>query len=435
MTSVNHFRNLRDIFRVIMGAGVARGFSLLNMIIIARYLGASEFGKFSIFYLFLILSWRTSQGFDTTFIRYAKINESEELKSQFLKATVFLKVSYMVLFLGFLVPLSDTIAVLFFNKPEASALITKSVLTGCSLAFLSTISSTFQEQEHFGLFAILNAIFTGFIFFALMILILLKLKINLSNVISVYMIGGLAIGTISLIILFKKVGNIFSVELGALRNSFSMGKWVVGITLLHYILLKIDVMVLARYVDYGKIGIYAVAQHFVTIVVLLITAMSAVFLPKSMDSVKSQKDFRRYAKESILPVTIINILLLLLILFSPMIIKIAYGQAYEDATIILRILLIGLFFANFYTPFSFVFYALDDSRTRFILEFLGLNITFVLLLLFISTSGTVGAAVAKSFALIISAAISWLILQKRLKDHFSWSLVKNSKSEYEISGT
>ena len=407
-------KTFKDYITVLFGTGFARGIAFLNSIIIARLLGPEEFGKFSIFYVVMILTWLFPGAFDTTFVRYAKTSNSKAEKKDFLKTAVFLKLVYSVLILCSSYPLAYFLANYCFHKPEIQSLLIASMICGVFLSFLKTVASTFQEKERFVEFAGLHAFYTISILCILILLKALRFGFSLKSIIFIYLTISTIIGIVSIRSLFQKIGRLFPLNINALKTSFSLGKWIFGIACIYYIFQRIDTLFLARYVKFGSIGIYSVAGQLIMLVSVMTGSLSGVFLPKASRALDSRRAFKVYVKESILGISMINTFVAVLAITAPFCIKILYGNEYILAGSILRILLVGWFISIIYKPFSFLFYTLNDSKTKFLLELLKFFAVIMLLYYLVPLKGIIGAAIAISVALSLNSIISLIILKSKV---------------------
>ncbi|KPJ65630.1 MAG: hypothetical protein AMJ43_10385 [Coxiella sp. DG_40] len=407
-------KTYKDYITVLFGSGFARGLALLSSIIIARLLGPEEFGKFSIFYIIMILVWLLPQAFDTTFVRYAKAANSKREKNEFLKTAVFLKLVYFVTVLCISYPLAYFLANYCFHKPYIQFLLMASMVCGGFLSFLMSIASTFQEKEKFTEFAVLNTSYTALILCALLLLKASNLEFSLRNVVLIYLAITIAIGIISIMVLFKKIGKLFPLNAERLKISFSLGKWIFGVTCVYFIFQRLDILFLTRYVDLKLIGIYSASTRLIIFVALMTGSLAGVSLPKANAAIKSKSLLKTYVKESVISIIIIDIFIILLIIGAPFCIKILFGNEYLLAGIISRLLLIGWFFVVVYTPFSFLFYALDDSRTRFLLELLKIITAIILLYWLVPKYNLIGGAIAMSLSLVLNTFISLTVLRHKL---------------------
>ncbi|MBM2832846.1 MAG: Polysacc synt protein [Candidatus Brocadiaceae bacterium] len=395
---------------VVLGSGFSRGMSLASSVIVARTLGPTQFGLFSIFYVTMVLTWQLPQAFDTSYIRYAKTSRCAGEKKEFLKTAILQKFLYACIVLGVSYPLSSFLANYCFYKPETHTILMVSLFCGVFLSFLMTIASVFQEKERFGIFTILNSFYTASVLFTLLFFMVSKYELTLETVVFVHLIAAVIVGVASIIVLFKKTGNIFRINVAALKKSFSLGKWIFGVGCAFFIFQRLDVLFLTRYVDFESIGIYSAASQIIMIVSLMTGALSGVSLPRACTIKESSKAFKAFTKESFCVIATINVFILVLYFVSPFFIRLLYGNEYLFAASIMKVLLIGWLFAVFYTPFSFLFYVFDDSRVRFLLELFKVALAVLLLYWLVPMYGLLGGAISMSIALSVNASISIIIL-------------------------
>lgn len=413
-------KTLKDYITVLFGTTFARGISFLTTILLARVLGPFEFGKFSIFYMVMILIWQLPQAFDMTFVRYAKTANGKEEKKEFLKISVFLKLVYSAALLVLSYPSAIFLAKYCFGKPEIKNILMASLICGVFLSFLMSIAIIFQEKEKFLQFSILNAFYSVTIFCILLALKIINLKFTLKVVIFIFLLVSITIGIVSLILLFKKkIKNLFPLNTIILKKTFSLGKWVFGVSCIFYLFQRLDFLFLSRYVKYELLGIYSAAMQLVMIISLMTGSLSGVFLPKSSVALQSKASLKSYIKESISAIIVINSFIVVLMIFSPFLIKMFYGNEYLLANTPFLILLIGWFVSVFYLPFSFLFYTLEDSRTRFFLELS--KIIFAVIFLFILVPGytLIGAALAVSLSLILNTLVSFGVLRYKITKFYN----------------
>ena len=406
-------KTLKDYFIVLFGSGMGRAIALVNSIVIARCLGVESFGRFSIFYVLMIIIWQFPQSFDVTYVRYAKTVNSKEEKNDFLKSAVFLKLLYSGVMLCISIPLASFLARYCFNKPDIQALLVYSIISGVFLSFLFTVASIFQEKEKFIEYSILNAIYTISIFLACLLVPCFRIELTLNIVVVIYLVTTVLLGIVSILLLFKKTGWIFPLNINVFKRSFSLGKWIFGVTVASFIFQRLDVFFLARYVDFRTIGLYSAAVQMIMAISLMTGSLNGISLPKASEAIRSKKTLRKYIKESIVTTILINCAIVVLIIISPSCLKLLYGRAYLAVAPALRILLIGWMFAVLYVPFSSLFYAIEDSRTRFFVEASKIMLGALLLNYLIPRYGVMGAAFAMSFTLFLNTCISLMILKYR----------------------
>ena len=407
-------KSIIDYFTIIFGSSLARGVALVNTVIIARVLGPKDFGVFSIFYAVMILAWQLPQSFDTVFVAYAKQQSSISQKAELLKAAVALKLIYLGVLLLFSYPLSFVLATYCFEKPESAGPLMSALFCGGCLMFLMTIASIFQEEERFGWFSALSGVYTVLILIGLIALWLTNVSYSLKGVIAIFIGVCSMIGCISVALLWRRIGNLFKVKWNTLSRSFEQGKWIFGVTFVFFLFSRIDVLFLARYVGYEDLGKYSVASQLIMGVMLITGALSGICLPKASAAVISRGSFRAYVRESLWAVCIIELAIAVLLLGAPLIVGILYGSEYQSAGNILRILLLGWICNVPFIPFSFLFYALNDSKTRFFLELTKLVLGIWLLFYLVPLYGLPGAAYAVSLAMASNTVLSFGMIKLRM---------------------
>lgn len=409
-------KTYKDYLYVLGGTGFSRFAAFINSAIIARWLGPEEFGRFSIFYIVMILCWQVPQAFDYSFIKYAKTSASGVEKNNYLKTAVFIKIVYLILLLLIAYPLGYFLSHYSFEKPDTLNIIIAGIVCGVFLSFLMSVATVFQEREEFGKYALLPSLQSGSI---LLILLFLKASGRMNIIgytkgfVVIYTVIAILLGTASLVLLLKKTGSIFPLHADILKKSLSFSKWILGVTLTYYLFQRVDLLVLTRYSYFKDIGIYSVAVQPIMVISLLMGSLSGIFLPKAMNAVKSRADLAIYTKESLAGICLPLAGIVVLMITAPYFIRFFYGEQYLASTAILRILLVGWLFASLYQPFSFLFYALNDARTRFYVELMKIFLAFILLLFLVPSYGVYGAAVAVSVALGLNAIIALMLLKVR----------------------
>lgn len=414
-------KTITDYLTVLLGTGVGRGIAFVNSIIIARTLGKEDFGKFTIFFVVMVLTWIFPQAFDSVFVRYAKTASDENEKNEFLRVSFFLKLLYSVIAIALAYPLSRLLAVVFFGKPEIGIIIVWAIISGVFQAFLMTIASIFQEREHFNIFSILYASYTFSIFTALGLLRLVPALFNLNIVIAVHVIVSIVIGSFSIILLLKrKIKRVWPLNRHCLEKSFALGKWAFGSMVVAFAFARVDTFLLPRYISFDAIGIYGVAQQVTMLISVLAGSLSNVFLPKACASIINKKTIKRYIKESFVLIFVIQASILTLILFAGKVIYVLYGSEYLSAKIVVQILLVGWLFYILFLPFGALFYAFENSKSRFFVDTFRFCVAVVLLFYLIPHYKEIGAAWGMTITHFISGVVGFLVLTNIIKQQ-KWS--------------
>jgi O-antigen/teichoic acid export membrane protein len=411
-------RTLKNFTFIGFGTSFARGFALVNSLIIARVLGPSIFGIFSIFYAVMILSWQLPQAFDGVFVSMAKKTDIKADKIQYLKSAIALKFLYVLTLITLSYPLAFFIGNYCFGKQNLNLPLIYAFLCGSFLTFLLTIASTYQEEERYVLFASIHSVYTSAVFIGLVLLLITKIQFTLNTIFFIYVAISILIGLFSIKFLLKKTGSLLHINRPILLKSFGEGKWVFFANVMFCIYVRLDVLFLPRYVSYESLGQYAVAATLISVVTLALGPLAGVSLPRASLAIRSKEAFNSFVKESLFAVLLIEFGIVLFFMLASHIVILFYGIQYLISVKILRILLVGWMFGAIFVPFQFLFIALEDSRTRFYIELVKFFIAFFLLYILVPSYGITGAAYAITVTLFLGSIISFFLLKLRLKTTF-----------------
>jgi O-antigen/teichoic acid export membrane protein len=377
-------------------------------------LGPEHFGIFSIFFAATMLVWHIPIAFDAVFVSYAKQFDTKGGKNELLKAPIAIKIYYFFVIAIIAYPLSYFLAKYCFQKQQVLLPLIAAMLCGIFITFLTTVASTFQEEERFGKYASMHAFFTGFVLVSLIFLKIIRDEPSLQAVIIAYIVVSIIIGSVSFALLIFQLGSISNVDKALLKTTFHWGKWIIGSQMAYHLFYRLDIFFLTRYVDFKDIGVYSVAAQLNYVIGLATGALAGICLPKAGRAVRSKEAFQYYFKESIFIIVMIEVGIGIYMIIAPIAVTYLYGNQYAAAAGILKILLWGCVFNAMFVPFSFLFIALGDTRTRFMLELTRLIIGAGIMLWTVPRFGLMGAAYTMTATLLIDAIVSIAVLRYRL---------------------
>jgi len=409
-----HNRTILDHLSILFGSGISRAFAFATNIVISRCLGKAAFGQFSLFYAAFTLAWLIPLAFDITFIKYAKSVEISERKLDFMRSTVQIKILYILTTVGICYPLIALLEGLLVVENQAARLILSGILSGSLISFTNTLASSYQEKEKFFVYGLMQGACSLLVFLSVALTIMTNEQISLDAIIRMYSTFSIALGLLGLALLVRMTGNPFILNKAVLIEIISFGKWVLFMTIAVNIFSRIDLFILSKYVSYEEIGLYSSASQLVMLIYFVTGSMGGVFLPKAVNAIKSFNALKDYVQDCFAPISLLISMLIALFIGSPLWLRIIFGYEYLQAASVLRILLLGCFFSVLYGPFSYLFYALDDARVRFLLEFSKFAIAIILLFIAVPALGKTGAALAISMALFINAILSSIVLRRKL---------------------
>lgn len=384
---------IENYLTVILGSGIGRGLSFLTSLILARRMGANNFGIYTIFFTVLMLFWQFPTIIDGIYVRFAKAGEKEE-KLEYIKTTFFMK---CIIFLALVIsayPLGYVLAHFAFKKPQLVFNLTAAIIAGAALSIFTSVVGLYQAEEKFRTFAILNSLVYALVFSLVVIFVLLIPAITPFSVILIYTFSSLCAGFLGLLYLLRLVKPPFKINFSLLNKMAHYGKWLLGFTFIELLLQRLDILVLARLVNYTELGIYSAAVRIAMFAMILSAASSTVFMPKGCASLKSKKHLKSYFKESLTITLALSAVITGLIVLAPLLIKLFFGGQYIGSLLASRILLLDTIFVTLYMPFNYLFLAKGDSRLIFVFMLIKLALTVLAMFLLIPRFGAIGAALS-----------------------------------------
>ncbi len=386
-------KTVKNYFTVICGSGFSRGLSFLTSMILARHMGANNFGIYTIFFTVMMLFWLFPTIIDGIYVRFAKA-EKETERLEYIKTTFLMKCGIFIILIALAYPLAYVMAHFAFNKPRLVFDLTAAIIAGASLSIFTSVVGIYQAEEKFHIFSILNSVFYALVFFLVVVFIFLIHTLTPFVVILIYSISAVAVGSLGGLYLFRITKPPFRINFVLLNKMMHFGKWLLGLSFIDLLLQRMDVLVLARLVSYEELGVYSVAVRIAMFAMILSAASSAIFMPKGCESLKSRKHLKAYFKESLVVTMGLSVVILALIAAAPLLIKLFFGMQYSNSLSASRILLLDTIFVMLYMPFGYLFLAKGDTRQLFIFMSIKLALTIVAMLILVPRFGVLGAALA-----------------------------------------
>jgi len=388
---------IRDYMSVVVGTGVSKAISYCIFIILAHSLGISGFGFFSLFFTIMILIWQFPNVIDVTYVRYVLAEDLLD-KLSCLRVAFFIKISIFTFILIMAYPLAYFLAFNVFHKPDSLLCISSAIISGAFLSLFTTLTAVYQGEGNFLKFSVSNTAFYASVIAIISIILLLKIKLSLSIVIGTNTLVAIFVGIFGILQLFKKIKKLFPVNMKLLFDMFHFGKWLLAANLTFIIFQRLDILVLAKYVDYDTLGIYSAAVRVAMLASIFTTSVSAIFIPRGSQALNSLQQLKSYLRESLIASTALAFFVVLLAIFSPTIIKVLLGERYLKSLPYARLLLLEPIFTLLYTPFMYLFYAENNSLTVFILGLTIFVATICSLFFLVPAYGLTGAAISIPFA-------------------------------------
>jgi len=399
-------------------AGVNAFLSFIFWVVIARSLSPSELGLFSVVFNFIsILYVICDIGISSSILRFlpqAIRDAKSEEESQIIKVSFLVSLGASgIVALGlilFSAPLSDFV----FVRKELSFpfIISSFSLIGFSLSYLFV--TILQGRQKF-LFAALAE--SSIIFFKVLLtgMLLLSGRLNFNSILFIFSLSsfvGFLIGLPFISLRFLSAKG----DITLLKTLFNFGIWVALARIANAASGRIDSLMLVRFVEASQIGFYTAAQRVTFIFPLLVGGVSVVLSPK-FSSLKDPDEAKSFMIKSSLLMSSLFFLVLLLFVFAPWLVVVAYGEIYQPAVFILRILLVSsFFFIASSIPTTVLLYYLGESKIFTLISIFQLVLIFLGDLILIPRVGVLGPAVSLSIAYAVVFFLSLLFVFQRFRE-------------------
>jgi len=390
------------------GGGVFRA---LLVIISARYLGASEYGAFSIAMNFVLLfSFLPELGLSVILTR--ELSKAKEGEKQ--------KIFNTILSLSILLSLFSYFLILILGKIFIKNNISLSLLPILGLMMILDIFREFSygvyraqlRGELQGIFHFL----TNFILLILGFLFLNYFKDSFYLSIA-YLIGigiGFILSSIFILNYIKKFRFLFDIKKYLYYFNFS---WPIALANALYLsLLFIDSLILGWYFPSFIVGLYTSAVKVNEFLIVFPTSIALALLPMFSRNLNNQELLRENLEFGIK----LTYLLVLPIIFCGMIISyeiidLIFGKEYLMGHIGLKILLPSFIASSLFMIFSQFLIAINKRRELIIYEILVFFINLIGNLILIPKFDFIAAAYTTTFSNYLSFLFGFFIVNKYIK--------------------
>lgn len=244
-------------------------------------------------------------------------------------------------------------------------------------------------------------------------IILVLAKVDVYGFALSYSIDFFLIAFILIIVYKKKGGQKLGFSFSMAKQLFSISKYYIIANLMMSILSQIDIVMIKLMIDTDSAGIYATAHTCATMLSFIFYAIIDSFRPEIFNGKKQgQEVFESRMKELFCIIIYFSLFTSAMItLFSPLIIKIMYGNEFISAVDVLRV---AVWFANF----SFLgtcrnIWILAEGKQKFILliNTFGAICNITLNYFMITWWGIMGAAIASVITNVLMNVVLVFIIK------------------------
>jgi len=407
----NFSRPLINFVAVFGGNMLGKLFGLISAIILARYLGPEDYGKYafviSFAFIFMVIA---DYGLNDLFIR--DIARDKSLASKYLALGIIVKPLFSMVAIILLI-----LAVYIMGYSKDIILYT--AIFSVHLIFITlvnTVSSIFKAHERmeYSSFITITIGMIGLIFIASIVYLNgTLLQILMFKVVSFFI--GFVLG---LVIILKKIAKPdFSIDYSYVKNHLIKAMPFLTIGIIHALYFNVDIIMLSKMQGDVYVGWYTPAANDLFFGILIIpTAISTVIYPM----------FSRHFRESIEKLRescnfSIKILVLLGVpigfgsfVLAPQIIYFIFGSQYENSIIVLQIISIAIIFVFVRQSLGFCLAAVGKEKVLMWINAGSLGLNIVLNYILIPIYAHVGAVLTTVFCIILSVMLNYFYLNKEI---------------------
>ncbi len=156
----------------------------------------------------------------------------------------------------------------------------------------------------------------------------------------------------------------FMLEPAAVRSILSFGKWIFVSTLLSFLAMQIDRLVLAGFFPLAEVGVYAIAVGLAMLVTVMVgTLQSAVVFPWYSRMLDEGVELGEAFRKTRAPILLMSTFIAgMMVVGAASLFELAYDERYKLAAVYLPILAIGGWFSCLESMYGAAFLATGRSR-------------------------------------------------------------------------
>jgi O-antigen/teichoic acid export membrane protein len=406
---------------IFIARGIEISSNLLLTVIITRYLGVENFGKYSfIMAIIWVLSPLISLGLPQILCR--EIAKEKEKAANFLGTTWVIN--------AFIVPLLLLIvlATAFFTKLETVSTVALLIATGFFVLrilhkFIISLFTAYEAMEY-------DTISTFVIRLAELLCIAVAVLFDL-GFLSLFIAIGVAdtLGLLSAVFMLKKwfVLPRLAINFEQIRYMLKEALPLAFVDLYMLLFVYVDIFVLKIFTTEFEIGLFQSSQKIFLGFLPVPVSISVALLPLMSSLTASDSSLEKlrgiYTKVFKFFLIISLIIAIPGAIFSENIIRFLFGVEFLDAAVVMRILFFALPFLFLSTFTRTTLVALNRQKYLFSSGWICVLANLILDLLLVPKYGYVGAGIGTLMASVILAAINIYFLLVELKEIYVFKII------------
>ncbi|MEO0581325.1 MAG: flippase [Bacteroidota bacterium] len=406
------FQKIPDSAYAMMGQGANMLGALLVMLMLVRAFDAALFGIWVLYQALFTFAEMARMGFvQNGLVKFATAHPGEY--KGILTSAFVLNIALGLGLWGLLILLTPLLAGLW-NTPELTELVWHYGFTVCTLGSLRFMEYIQMANKDF------RGVFWGNLIaglsYALLIGIGFGSGLELRPIHAIYGQGiGALIGICFVWFYRRSFFRFGNFNILWLQKLFHYGKYVLGTNISSMILQKVDIAMLAYFINPAAVALYNISSKAPNYMEVPLKGGAQYYFPRIAEAAAHQppKYVAKLFEEAMGMLLAINIPLFLgAFVFAKYIMLFMGGQEYVEGYFILQILLFNTLIKPWGRMFGTTMDAIGHPKVNFRMVFFSLFANALLNYLMIPIWGVLGAALATTCTLCLSTLVSLLILRR-----------------------
>ena len=382
---------------------------------VVRVLSKEEFGLLGLFqavFLFIQMADQTLVQIPLAKFLSAREENSWAIPASFLFSLFVFLLSTIACFI------SAPLLAALMNAPKLVDLLT--LMPALVAAFyLKNLTSQICVAHHWvrRLFIIDAVYFLGSLIILLVWHAAFKLSTT-SQVVWINIYAATAASLLSIILTWDALKKArLQISAAQIKEFLAFGKYALGAGLGNFLYAQIDIFLIGYFYDPLKVAVYRAGKIIFQFYNIISQAMQVVLLPliSKFDAAGEREELRALAEKAICFLFIVLLPLHLLLVFgAESLLHLVYHGKYNEATAVLRILVLGAFFIPLGTVGSNIQMGMGKSKVsfNFVMFVAVFNIAANLILL--PVIGILGGALATALTMMFGGTLQFLYMRKAL---------------------
>lgn len=413
---------IKNVFWLSLSEITPKVASAILAILIARYLGVEEFGKFSFAFSFALL-FAVIIDFGFVPLTTREVARNTSLAKKYIENIIIIKVVLGIAAFGAII-----LALNFLNKTqEVKILVCLAGLWMIIQSFTCFFQSIFRAFEKMEYEALSKIIYSAVLF--IFIICAVYLNLGAISLAQSYIFAILASFIVTCLLIRAKFTKFkIAADLPFWNNLFKEAWPFVAFTIFSVIYFQISMVILSIMDTDWAVGLYSVAFNSVVVFLIFSDIIASSILP-TLSKLTDKKDlFLRLTNKLVILMLILGLFLaIILFLASPLLIKLIYGKEFMQAIPAFQIMvwILPLRFMNYLFGVSLIAANLQKKRLSAAMVCAVFSITINLIL--IPIFSFLGAAIAALATEVILFSFYFFFYKTAIIKNasgFSWQKIK-----------